>query len=199
MEKNKQSRPAAIRSLSPEHGDKKRPQPIKAIPAKDLNFFKSVNLLGDLDDAQVAQVYNICKRRLFSKGSTIMREGDPGDTMYLFSAGQVEVLNTLTMKFGKNDIEETEKSMVKLDASFVSFFGEMSLLEDAPRSATITAISNCVLYELHKQDFRELCRREPRIGYAIVSRIAEVLCARIRKSNKDILKLTTALSIALSR
>ena len=171
----------------------------KAISKKDLEFFKSVKILSGLSDAQVASVFRISKKKQFNKGSTIMREGEAGDTMYLFFEGQVEVLNTLTMKFGKNDFEETEKSMVKLDASFVSFFGEMSLLEDAPRSATITAKSDCVLYELHKDDFRKLCEKEPVIGYQIVSKIAEVLCARIRKSNKDILKLTTALSIALSR
>jgi len=171
----------------------------KGISKRDLEFFKSVKILGGLNDDQVASVFRISRKKQFNRGSTIMREGEAGDTMYLFFEGEVEVLNTLTMKFGKHNFEETEKSMVKLDASFVSFFGEMSLLEDAPRSATITAKSDCVLYELRKENFRQLCSQEPAIGYQIVLKIAEVLCSRIRKSNQDILKLTTALSIALSR
>ncbi|MCK4906395.1 MAG: cyclic nucleotide-binding domain-containing protein [Spirochaetes bacterium] len=166
---------------------------------KDLKFFKKVALLEHLSDDDIRKVFDITVKRHFRKGNVIMREGENGETMYLFYEGRVEVLNALTLRIGKSGFEETEKSMVKLDAKFVGFFGEMALLQDAPRSATITADSDCILYELSKQDFRDLCKKNPRLGYKLVSKMAEVLSGRIRRSNKDILKLTTALSIALSR
>jgi CRP-like cAMP-binding protein len=75
----------------------------------------------------------------------------------------------------------------------------MAILEDEPRSATVTASTDCDLYEINKKDLLALGERRPDIGYRIILRIAEVLCSRLRKSNRDILKLTTALSISLSR
>jgi len=174
---------------------------IKKIPhsKKDLQFFKTVPLLAELSEADVLHVYSIAQKRLFKKGSVIMKENDPGECMYLFYEGKAEVLNSLTMKYGKGDFGETEKSMSKLNSSFVSFIGEMALLEHAPRSATITASTDCILYEISKDDFRDLGNNYPQIGYKILLKMAEVLASRLRKTNKDVLKLTTALSIALSR
>lgn len=188
-------------------GAKKRPEKkrvsrrkrtVSKKDCKDLEFFKRVSLLVDLSDKQVEQVYCIANKVFFRKGEVIIREGEMGNSMYLFYEGQVEVLHTLTMKISRNDFEETEKSMMKLDAKYVSFFGEMALLEDAPRSAIITAYTDCTLYEISRTDFRELCENYPEIGVRILLRMSEVLCSRIRKNNRDILKLTTALSIALS-
>lgn len=167
--------------------------------SKDFDFFRTVSILQDLDDKQLHRVYRIADRKKIASGTVIMKEGEPGDSMYLFFSGEVEVLNTLTMKMGKGDFAETEKSMVRLNAEVVSFFGEMALLENDTRSATITAVSDCILYEISREDFQQLGAENPAIGYAILMRMARGLCARIRKSNRDILKLTTALSIALSR
>lgn len=167
--------------------------------SNDFNFFRSVSLLQDLNDEQLHRVYRIADKKKVNSGTVIMREGDSGDSMYLFFSGEVEVLNTLTMKMGKGDFAETEKSMVRLNAEVVSFFGEMALLENDARSATITAVSDCILYEISRDDFQQLGLENPAIGYAILLQMSKGLCARIRKSNRDILKLTTALSIALSR
>jgi hypothetical protein len=56
-----------------------------------------------------------------------------------------------------------------------------------------------VLYSVNSVAFSKLCDDEPRIGLSILKRIAAVLCSRVRKTNEDVLKLSTALSIALSR
>ena len=89
--------------------------------------------------------------------------------------------------------------MITLDSNFVSFFGDMAMFEEEPRSATIIATSDCLLYEMKKPDFVNLCNNNPAMGIKLLRRIAKTLCARIRKSNQDILKLSTALSIALSK
>jgi len=162
----------------------------------DLDFFHKVPLLEGLTKNEVKLFYGIAKKTFVKEGTYIMKEGGLDDSMYLFYDGEVEVLTALMMKLAEG-FEEKNKSMVKLNADFVNFFGEMSLLEDAPRSATIIASTDCILYEIGKEDFHELCTLYPSIGYSILLRISEVLCSRIRKSNNDIMKLTTALSIAL--
>jgi CRP-like cAMP-binding protein len=75
----------------------------------------------------------------------------------------------------------------------------MSVFEEQPRSATVKAFETCVLYEIEKKDFESFMFRYPNIAVTILFNITKILSARIRRGNKDILKLTTALSIALSK
>ncbi|MDH4127191.1 MAG: cyclic nucleotide-binding domain-containing protein [Spirochaetota bacterium] len=166
---------------------------------KEIDFLKSVKLLQGLNNNELFEFSKICKRIEVPKDKILMKEGEPGDTMYLFMEGVVEVTNNLTMKIGKKGFEEAEKSMVRLDAKNVNFFGDMSILSDSPRSATVKTLTECVLYEVTKNDFDDFCIMYPAMGYKILKQISDVLCARVRKGNKDILKLTTALSIALSK
>lgn len=166
---------------------------------EEAGLLRKVGILEDLDVADLAKVLAIARRVAFKSGETIMREGEQGETMYFFVEGEVDVTKNLTLKLGDKDFASAEKSMNKLSADSVSIFGEMSVFGPEPRSATITASSDCVLYSVNRTEFARLCDENPRIGLSIVRRIAAVLCARVRKGNEDVLKLSTALSIALSR
>lgn len=157
------------------------------------------NLLSGLDKKEFTTLMTICRPLEVPAGKVIMKEGDTGDSMFLFAAGVVDVTKSLTLKTGKRDFSNVEKSFVKLQAGAVSFFGDMALFENETRSATITASEDCVLFEVKRKDFETLCERDPSLGYKLVKKIAAVLCERVRKGNQDILKLSTALSIALAR
>jgi CRP/FNR family cyclic AMP-dependent transcriptional regulator len=163
------------------------------------DFLKSVPLLADLTREELDLVWSTVHRITTPRGTVIMREGDVGETMYFFAEGEVEVSQKLTLKVGRQGFSQAEKSMVRLRAGAVSFFGDMALFEEAPRSATITAAEDCILYEISRDQFEQLSASNPALGYKIMRRIAPVLCQRIRRSNQDVLKLTTALSIALSK
>ena len=124
--------------------------------------------------------------------------GNIGAKIFVFD-GVVDVTKNLTLKIGKRGFSSVEKSMVKLNSKSVSFFGDMAMFENDTRSATITTFSDCLLFEIKRQDFEKLCIKNPELGYKLIKEIAVTLCQRIRKGNQDILKLTTALSIALSK
>ncbi len=162
---------------------------------KDL---KNNPLLKELTDEELKQVINVLKPKKVEAGKIIVEEGEEGDSLFLFEDGEVEVISTLTLDYG-GAMGQAEKSMARLDGKHIGFFGEMSLLTQAPRSATIRAITDCKLYELKKSDFEELSKQNPEIGYKLVKKMAQVMANRLRKMNSDILKLTTALSIALSK
>jgi len=157
------------------------------------------DLLSDLNKAEFDQLLTICHPLEVPAGKVIMKEGETGDSMFLFATGVVDVTTSLTLKTGRKDFSNVEKAFVKLDAGTVSFFGDMALFENDLRSATITASEDCLLFEVKRNDFESLCKQHPRLGYKLVRKIAAVLCERVRKGNQDILKLSTALSIALSR
>jgi len=166
---------------------------------KIKEFLKKVRILSRLSDEELDFVLDIVKKIEIPAERVIIKEGDIGDSMYLFAEGQVNVSKNLTLKLGKKGFSKAEKSMVKLDSKKVSFFGDMAMFDTAPRSATITASIKCLLYEIKRKDFEKLCSSRPEIGYKILREIAAVLCTRIRKGNQDVLKLSTALSIALSQ
>ena len=165
-----------------------------------LKFLSHVAILENLTDQELVELQHIIHKKDFRENSVIMREGDSGDEMYLFQKGEVRVSKNLTLKIGKRGgFSKAEKSMVTLKAENVDFFGEMAAIEKEKRSATITANTDCVLYLVKRKDFEKLCFRNPAIGYKILLKVAKVLSKRIRDGNTDILKLTTALSIAISR
>lgn len=154
---------------------------------------------ADFDAGELASLRGICREARYASGAEIMREGEGGDTMYLFLSGEVDVTRSLTLSVGRHGFKNAEKSFVKLKAGTASVFGEMAMLENAPRAATVTASADCLLYEIRRDDFDALCARDPALGVKLLRLIAVLLSGRVRKENDEVLKLSTALSIALAR
>ena len=167
--------------------------------SKDAELVRKASIVSDLSDAEVSEILSSGRFARFKTGETIMRESEQSDTMYLFLEGVVDVTKNLTLKIAGRGFGHAEKSMTRLKAGTAPVFGEMSMFGDEPRSATITAASDCVLFELSRKAFDDICGRNPRLGLALTRRIATMLSSRVRKGNDDVLKLSTALSIALSR
>lgn len=133
-------------------------------------------------------------------GETVIREGDRGDCMYILVLGRVGVSRTVTLSLSRTSVGEAEKSFVELDASNHPAFGEMALLEgDSLRGATVTALTDIALLEISQEHFDNLCEEDPLLGYRVLRNMASQLSARLRRSNQDVLKLSSALSLALSR
>jgi CRP/FNR family cyclic AMP-dependent transcriptional regulator len=172
------------------------------MPKKKNNeraILKNINILKDLTDSELDQVLEICTRKEVPKGEIIMDEGEVGETMYFFVDGVVDIKKALTLKIGRKGFENVEKSMIKLDSNIVSFFGEMAMIDNSPRSASVTAATDCLLYEIHREEFDALCKKSSTIGLKMMRRISQVLSKNVRKGNEDVMKLTTALSIALAK
>lgn len=155
--------------------------------------------LNGLLPEELNELLGYCKLCKIKMNEVIMYEGDIGDAMFFLVEGVVNVTKNLTLKTGPKDYSSMEKAIDKLDASKAFVFGEMAMFENDVRSATITAATDCLLFEIKRKDFEELAQKNPRLGYILVKIIARLLCERVRKNNQDILKLTTALSIALTR
>jgi CRP/FNR family cyclic AMP-dependent transcriptional regulator len=152
-----------------------------------------------LHDDELDDVFNITREKRFLKGDIIMQEGDQGDTMYIVLEGKVGVSKSLTMKFGDDDYRRTEKVLTRFGPEDHVVFGEMALIAQDSRSATINAGSDCVFLEINRNDFVRLIEQRPNLGVKILMNISNLLAKRLRQSSQDVIRLTTALSIALSR
>lgn len=159
--------------------------------------FNSI-IFQDLDEEEVSRFLAASREIKFPKGEAIIREGDWGETMYILKEGTVEVSKTLTLKWGAGDFQEKEKILTKLSADDRAILGEVALFENNIRTATVTALTECLAWEISRADFHKLAEENPRLGYKIIKNIVRLLCWRLRKADEDTIKLTTALSIALS-
>ncbi len=162
---------------------------------KDADFFKKIFIFQDLTQEELQRVLYLAKPCFFHKNATIIKEGDKGDSFYIMVEGEVEITKRLTMTLDQ-DLPK-EKRMTRLRAQDGVSFGEMALLENDTRSATVTALTDCRLLELHRDDFLGFIREHSDTGCKILLRLAQLLSQHLRKTGQDVVKLTTALAIAL--
>jgi CRP/FNR family cyclic AMP-dependent transcriptional regulator len=161
-------------------------------------IIKETFIFNDLDEQEVAGILKIAKERRFSKGETIMQEGQEGDSMYIVADGDVEVSKTLAMKGGEGDFTKREKILKRFKAEDNVVFGEIAMIDRENRSASVVTTTDCILLEIRREDLLGLMEKRPQMGIKILKRIAQLLASRLRQSSQDVIRLTTALSIALS-
>jgi CRP/FNR family transcriptional regulator, cyclic AMP receptor protein len=167
---------------------------------KDVMLLQKTDLFKDLDFPQIKAVLAICRKVNFSENDIIMQEGDVGDSLYIILEGKVEVIKSLVIgNLGEDDYQEAVKNKVftKIDEKSHAVFGEIALLEECKRTATIRAVTNCIFYEIKKDDFLRLLETDSASGCKILLNLARVVSARLRKADEDTIKLTTVLSIVL--
>ncbi|MCG8454071.1 MAG: Crp/Fnr family transcriptional regulator [Spirochaetales bacterium] len=100
--------------------------------------------------------------KTYSAGQMIICEYEPGDTFYLIQSGQVKIVKI----FG-----HIEKTIDILKPG--EFFGEMALLENAPRSASIIALEDCKLLEFNRSNFEVLMTGNPQMALKLLSLFAK--------------------------
>lgn len=163
------------------------------------SLLAKIPLFAELSLDQLEAMESVSRITRCLKGEVIIREGEHGDVMYILTGGSVQVSRTVTLSLSRTGVGEGEKSFAQLDATDHPAFGEMALLEDSLRGATVTALTDCEFLQIAHDDFERLCHEDPVLGYKIIRNIASQLSARLRRTNQDVLKLSTALSLALSR
>lgn len=123
----------------------------------------------------IAKLAKICSAKKFQKDETVFYEGDYGHEMYIILAGCVSV-----------EINSEEGLLIQVSQlKSGDFFGEMSLLEDEPRSATIKALEYTVLLVITMANFENVIHDEPMLAYGIMKGLSN----RIRRQNIEISKM----------
>ena len=117
------------------------------------NLVAKVPLFRMLDAARIAAIAGVLRTRGVERGERIIRKGDVGDSMYFVVSGEVEV-----------DMETVARKR-RLGAG--EFFGEIALIEDRERTATITAVTVCRLLVLRKDDFQGFMEANPNLKQAV--------------------------------
>lgn len=115
--------------------------------------------------------------RHFKLGEHIIKEKDVGETVYIIQKGRVSVSK-----------EEAGEEIHICDLGAGSIFGEMSMIDDKPRSASVTAVEDTVVKEIHRDSFFSALQNEQELAIKIL----KVLFERLRKANAVIAQIKAA-------
>src|SRR5512135_863090 len=148
------------------------PVPTGAADQQPQHFLQRIKLFSALSIEDCQQVVKRMKRRDFPPNQVIVREGQPGNSMFFITSGLVEVR--------KKD-PNTGIDFLLSEMGPGQNFGEMSLLTGKPRTATVTAVQPTTCAVLEQPDFQNVLLQYPKIGLALTTILAE----RLEEANKQ--------------
>jgi CRP/FNR family cyclic AMP-dependent transcriptional regulator len=134
-------------------------------------LLRGVELFDGLNDSDLDDICTICKSRSYKKDDIITLQGETGDELFIVREGVVEV------------VRQTEASppRVVLNLGIGQLIGEMSLVDQGKRSATVRAVQEPTIVDIiRRDDFHKLCERSTRIGYIVMRNIAADLSFKLR-------------------
>ena len=137
--------------------------------AKAPTLLAGIELFSELNEAELREIAALAQTRSAPTDTTIFHEGDPADSIFLVVGGRVKVVTT------SSDGKEFILSV--LGAGQV--FGEMGLLEAAPRSASVVSITEVELLVIKRDDFDRLLTSSPGISRKLMA----ILSRRLRRAN----------------
>lgn len=146
------------------------------VPSSELStievliFLKKVGLFAHLDLEDLFRLKEITSEVKFEAGDVIIRDGESGNTAYIIVKGMVEVYR------------ETPRGEILL-ASFEStqYFGEMAIVENEPRSASVRAKTSCLLLKLSGPEFRHMLLSNASLSF----RLMQGFSRRLRRMSQS--------------
>lgn len=146
---------------------------IESVAGVDARALRRVKILGGMSDEELERFAKFMEVEKVPQWATIVKQGDPGDTMYLILQGELRV---------RINVGGRETILATLGAG--EFFGDISLFDQGPRSADVVANSDSILLKISSAAVEELSRQAPELATPFLRNIGRTLSARIRADNK---------------
>jgi CRP/FNR family cyclic AMP-dependent transcriptional regulator len=137
----------------------------RVIILKEITFFHSISI------TQLETLAMVCEQKKYEKDARIFKKGDPGGVLYIVVDGQVGI-----------EQEKRIGSALLATIENGSYFGEMSLFDESPRSASATAMKDCFVLELNRAPIIMLTMQNPDLALELIN----VLSQRIRETSDRI-------------
>jgi len=135
-------------------------------------FLATVPLFSGLTPEQVARFADVTREKTFPKGSVIVFEQDPGDSLFVVRTGRVKVVL----------LGEDGREVILGILGVGEYFGELSLIDDQPRSANVMAMEDSTLIVLRRDDFRKRVEDAPSVAWTLLAGLSR----RLRQADSKI-------------
>jgi hypothetical protein len=158
-------------------GERQAARANRAAPAAgaplDFRALRRIRILATMKDDELERFAQFLETERFAQWSVVVRQGDPGDTMYFILEGELRV---------RIDLAGKETILATLGPG--EFFGDISLFDHGPRSADVVANSDSVVMKFSTSAFDKLSKEAPELATPFLRAIGRTLTARIRADNK---------------
>ncbi len=134
---------------------------------QDIHYerLRDADLFQDLSDSALIELSRHCRWQELPAGETLFQQGDPGDTLYLLTEGQIQVVR---------HYDSGEDVVLGTYGPFY-VVGELSGIVDQPRTGSTVAVSDCTLITLSRQALMDICAQSPEIAMQLLQHIAQRL------------------------
>jgi CRP-like cAMP-binding protein len=139
----------------------------------ERELVRGVSLFADLEPSALAALQRASELRDFSEGAVILSQEEPGESLFVLVRGRVKVV-----LYG----ESGREVILSIFRQPGDFFGEMSLLDDEPRSATVIAAERSRLLVLSRSAFQEHVAAHPRTAFRVLTELSR----RLRRADEVI-------------
>lgn len=140
-----------------------------------MKELEKVKLFKYLTPQEVSWMLVKWQAREVPEGTVIIKEGSTGDEMFIIESGRVEI-----------NLVRGDVVLLLTELQESSFFGEMSILTNKPRSATVKAKTAVRLLVLKKNDFMDIVNDNPKVAAKFLLAMGEDLCNRIITTNSNL-------------
>jgi ATP-binding cassette subfamily B protein len=165
---------AVFESLLAEHAEFRRYFELQALNRRLSNFFKEFTAFSKLPPAALEEMLSELRRETVEPGEILIREGGPPGPMFIVESGRLRAF-----------VEENGRRRYLAYLRKGDFFGELSALTNAPRAASIEAVSECVVLSLPESAFARLLQTYPDFRARIEERIAPYNYKRVARVPLD--------------
>ncbi|WP_375771780.1 cyclic nucleotide-binding domain-containing protein [Archangium gephyra] len=149
----------------------------------DASILQKVALFEGLTQSQLLRVAAIARPRGHEAGACLFREGETGRDMYIILEGKVRISQQVP-GMGEEALAILEKGQ---------YFGEMSVIEDIPRSADAYAHTSCTLWVIEREQLDHLMFTDKDLAYVLLWSFVRTLSVRLRETNE---KMKTFLALS---
>src|ERR1051325_10674068 len=132
------------------------------MPLDPFEVLRSAPLFAQVPEADLRALAQLVRERTHPRGSLILTQGDPGEALFLIRSGQVKV----------SVVAEDGREVILSVLGPGSFFGEMALVDDEPRSAHVIAMEESNLLMLRREDFQTRLRSSPELSIALLRELS---------------------------
>ncbi len=150
-----------------------------------FDFLRGIPFFGELSDTDIISISKYCTAKSIGPGHILFNEGDPADKFYIIMSGEVEVWKA----YGTND-----EDMLAVHGHG-KLFGEMALIDNLPRSATVKTKTHTKLLQIGEHDFQNMIRENSSVAFSIVRSLSSM----VRKSNETFLEDLKERNIVLEK
>jgi len=141
----------------------------------DFPALREVKLFRTMGPNDRGAIDGLLRPRALRSGATLFIAGEPGDSMVIVAKGRMAILSSVAGE---------EQLIAEIAAG--EFVGEMACVDPAPRSATVRAVDDVVVFELTRSDFARLRRMAPGAAAALTAEIIQEVTKRLRAVDEKI-------------